>query len=142
MKKRAIGFILIFSVLLGSSTIYASGVPEASFSKWYGHAFKKESEIFKEVTTSSLKEIGREVNNFLQETQENVTSSITFFVKEEMDKTNSRITQQEKSIQEELQATVVDLENANFDNYPDEQKMKEEINAEVEVILEDLLNEL
>lgn len=142
MKKKAIGFILVFSVLLGSSTIYASGIPEASFSKWYGNAFKKESEVSKEATTSGIKGILKEVDIFLQERKENVNSSISFFVKEKTDKTNSRITEQKGSIKEKVQTTVAELEKANFDNYPNEQQVKEEINAEAEIILENLLNEL
>ncbi|MFJ7972073.1 hypothetical protein [Psychrobacillus sp. NPDC096389] len=139
MKKVA-GIILVFCVLLGSSTIYASGLPQTSLSKWYGQSFHKESEKFKDATSSGVLEVLNEMKGFLTDSKENFTGAITQFLNGQVKEVNSNIDAKSSDIKNRIDETVNELEKVNFDEYVDKVEIEEEVLRDVEKILADVLS--
>lgn len=138
--KKVIGTILIFLVLLGSSTIYASGLPQISLSKWYGQSFQEESEAFEVVTSKSIKEILMEMNLFLTTTNEKLDVDVSTFLDTQVEATNSNLEEFSNETKSSLAESIKDLEKVSFDEYMDEELIKEEVEQEVEGLLADVLS--
>ena len=139
--KKVIGTILIFLVLLGSSTIYASGLPQISLSKWYGQSFQEESEAFEVVTSKSIKEILMEMKLFLTTTNEKLDVDVSTFLDTQLEATNSNLEGFSNETKSSLAESIKDLEKVSFDEYIDEELIKEEVEQEVEGLLADVLSE-
>lgn len=137
--KKVIGTILIFLILLGSSTIYASGLPQISLSKWYGQSFQEESEAFEVVTSKSIKEILMEMNLFLTTTNQKL--DVSTFLDTQVEATNSNLEGFSNETKSSLAESIKDLEKVSFDEYIDEELIKEEVEQEVEGLLADVLSE-
>lgn len=133
--KKVIGTILIFLVLLGSSTIYASGLPQISLSKWYGQSFQEESEAFEVVTSKSIKEILMEMKLFLTTTNEKLDVDVSTFLDTQLEATNSNLEGFSNETKSSLAESIKDLEKVSFDEY-----MDEELEQEVEGLLADVLS--
>ncbi|MER2169201.1 hypothetical protein SAMN04487786_2960 [Paenisporosarcina quisquiliarum] len=138
--KKVIGTILIFLVLLGSSTIYASGLPQISLSKWYGQSFQEESEAFEVVTSKSIKEILMEMKLFLTTTNEKLDVDVSTFLDTQLEATNSNLEGFSNETKSSLAESIKDLEKVSFDEYMDEELIKEEVEQEVEGLLADVLS--
>jgi hypothetical protein len=138
--KKVIGTILIFLVLLGSSTIYASGLPQISLSKWYGQSFQEESEAFEVVTSKSIKEILMEMKLFLTTTNEKLDVDVSTFLDTQVEATNSNLEGFSNETKRSLAESIKDLEKVSFDEYMDEELIKEELEQEVEGLLADVLS--
>ncbi|MEK3997051.1 hypothetical protein MKY29_20280 [Psychrobacillus sp. FSL K6-2365] len=138
--KKVIGTILIFLVLLGSSTIYASGLPQISLSKWYGQSFQEESEAFEVVTSKSIKEILMEMKLFLKTTNEKLDVDVSTFLDTQLEATNSNLEGFSNETKSSLAESIKDLEKVSFDEYMDEELIKEEVEQEVEGLLADVLS--
>ncbi|MCZ8534562.1 hypothetical protein [Psychrobacillus psychrodurans] len=138
--KKVIGTILLFLVLLGSSTIYASGLPQISLSKWYGQSFQEESEAFEVVTSKSIKEILMEMNLFLTTTNEKLDVDVSTFLDTQVEATNSNLEEFSNETKSSLAESIKDLEKVRFDEYMDEELIKEEVEQEVEGLLADVLS--
>lgn len=138
--KKVIGTILIFLVLLGSSTIYASGFPQISLSKWYGQSFQEESEAFEVVTSKSIKEILMEMKLFLTTTNEKLDVDVSTFLDTQLEATNSNLEGFSNETKSSLAESIKDLEKVSFDEYMDEELIKEEVEQEVEGLLADVLS--
>ncbi|MCK1997344.1 hypothetical protein MPH47_08930 [Psychrobacillus psychrodurans] len=138
--KKVIGTILIFLVLLGSSTIYASGLPQISLSKWYGQSFQEESEAFEVVTSKSIKEILMEMKLFLTTTDEKLDVDVSTFLDTQVEATNSNLEGFSNETKRSLAESIKDLEKVSFDEYMDEELIKEELEQEVEGLLADVLS--
>lgn len=138
--KKVIGTILIFLVLLGSSTIYASGLPQISLSKWYGQSFQEESEAFEVVTSKSIKEILMEMKLFLTTTNEKLDVDVSTFLDTQLEATNSNLEGFSNETKSSLAESIKDLEKVSFDEYMDEELIKEEVEQEVEGLLAGVLS--
>lgn len=138
--KKVIGTILLFLVLLGSSTIYASGLPQISLSKWYGQSFQEESEAFEVVTSKSIKEILMEMNLFLTTTNEKLDVDVSTFLDTQVEATNSNLEGFSNETKSSLAESIKDLEKVSFDEYMDEELIKEEVEQEVEGLLAGVLS--
>ena len=138
--KKVIGTILIFLVLLGSSTIYASGLSQISLSKWYGQSFQEESEAFEVVTSKSIKEILMEMKLFLTTTNEKLDVDVSTFLDTQLEATNSNLEGFSNETKSSLAESIKDLEKVSFDEYMDEELIKEEVEQEVEGLLADVLS--
>jgi hypothetical protein len=138
--KKVIGTILIFLVLLGSSTIYASGLPQISLSKWYGQSFQEESEAFEVVTSKSIKEILMEMKLFLTTTNEKLDVDVSTFLDTQLEATNSNLEGFSNETKSSLAESIKDLEKVSFDEYMDDELIKEEVEQEVEGLLADVLS--
>lgn len=138
--KKVIGTILIFLVLLESSTIYASGLPQISLSRWYGQSFQEESEAFEVVTSKSIKEILMEMKLFLTTTNEKLDVDVSTFLDTQVEATNSNLEGFSNETKRSLAESIKDLEKVSFDEYMDEELIKEEVEIEVEGLLADVLS--
>ena len=114
--KKVVGIILVFCILLGSSTIYASGLPRTSLSKWYSQSFQKESEgkaslAVPNDTTITVKEIKAPQAYKLNSTPINITVSPGEV--KELTITNEKIDSKLKLIKQDSQ-TNQPLSGAEF----------------------------
>ncbi|WP_144510799.1 hypothetical protein [Bacillus sp. FJAT-22090] len=138
--KKVVGIVLVFFVLLGSSTIYASGLPRTSLSKWYDQSFQKESEKFKEATSIGVKEVLKEMNGFLTESKESFASIISDLLEGQVKEINSRIGARSNDIKIRIDETVTELEKVSFDEYVDKVEIEEDVRQDIEEILANVLS--
>lgn len=67
--KKILGIFLVFTLLVGAGTIYASGNPGQNLSEWYKNAFHKESEKLGAATATGMILVLKEVNIFVKESK-------------------------------------------------------------------------
>jgi len=139
--KKILGIILVFTVLLSSSTIYASGLPQNSLSKWYGQSFQKESEKFNYATLTGVIEILKEISDFLVESKESISNSVTSLLDEQVKTSKSQIENYPMETKYLLDKTANELEKVSLDEYVDKAKIEDEIRQDIEKILVDVLSE-
>jgi len=138
--KKVVGIILVFFVLIGSSTIYASGLPRTSLSKWYGQTYQLEREVVGVVTSTSIREVLVEIKLLLSESKDKFDSEVSSFLDTQVEETNSNLRGFSNETKDSLAESISDLEKVSFDEYMDEELVKEEVGQEVESLLADVLN--
>ena len=138
--KKVVGIILVFFVLIGSSTIYASGLPRTSLSKWYGQTYQLEREVVGVVTSTSIREVLVEIKLLLSESKDKFDSEVSSFLDTQVEETNSNLRGFSNETKDSLAESISDLEEVSFDEYMDEELVKEEVGQEVESLLADVLN--
>ena len=138
--KKVVGIILVFFVLIGSSTIYASGLPRTSLSKWYGQTYQLEREVVGVVTSTSIREVLVEIKLLLSESKNKFDSEVSSFLDTQVEETNSNLRGFSNETKDSLAESISDLEKVSFDEYMDEELVKEEVGQEVESLLADVLN--
>lgn len=138
--KKVVGIILVFFILLGSSTIYASGLPRTSLSKWYGQTFQDKSEAVGIATTTNIKEVLVEIKLILLEAKDNFNSEVSSFLGTQITETNSNLGGFSNDTKNSLAESVRNLEKVNFDEYMNDELLEEEIGQEIESLLADVLS--
>lgn len=133
--KKIIGTIVLVIVLLSTSTIYASGLPQNSLSKWYGQTFVKESGNEREVVKSDINKTFEEFNNFLSESMESFESTINGIIDNQIGVTKARIEGYQQDTKTQLNRAVTELQEVNLDDYVDHEKIENEIDQEIEEVL-------
>lgn len=133
--KKIIGTIVLVIVLLSTSTIYASGLPQNSLSKWYGQTFVKESGSEREVVKSDINKTFEEFNNFLSESMESFESTINGIIDNQIGVTKARIEGYQQDTKTQLNRAVTELQEVNLDDYVDHEKIENEIDQEIEEVL-------
>lgn len=138
--KKVVGTILVFCILLGSSTIYASGLPRTSLSKWYGQTFQDESEAVGIATTTNIKEVLVEIKLLLLESKDKFNSEVSSFLGTQITETNSNLGDFSNDTKNSLAESISNLEKVSFDEYMNDELLEEEIGQEIESLLADVLS--
>lgn len=139
--KKVVGIILVFFILLGSSTIYASGLPRTSLSKWYDQSFQKESARFKDATSTGALEVLSLMKDFLRESKESFTDVISSVLDDQVKRVNTSIEVEAHNLRNQIDKTVTELENSGFDEYVDKTEVEEEVRQDIEEVLANMLIE-
>lgn len=139
--KKVVGIILVFCILLGFSTIYASGLPRTSLSKWYDQSFQKESGKFKDATSTGALEVLSLMKDFLRESKESFTDVISSVLDDQVKRVNTSIEVEAHNLRNQIDKTVTELENVGFDEYVDKTEVEEEVRQDIEEVLADMLIE-
>lgn len=133
--KKIIGTIVLVIVLLSTSTIYASGLPQNSLSKWYGQTFVKESGNEREVVTSDIEKTFEELNIFLLETLESFESSIVGIIDNQIKESKDGIKAYQQDSKSQLNQAVTELKEVKLDDHIDNEKIVNEIDQDIEEVL-------
>lgn len=133
--KKIIGTIVLVIVLLSTSTIYASGLPQNSLSKWYGQTFVKESGSEREVVTSDIEKTFEELNIFLLETLESFESSIVGIIDNQIKESKDGIKAYQQDSKSQLNQAVTELKEVKLDDHIDNEKIVNEIDQDIEEVL-------
>lgn len=139
--KKILGFVLVFTLLIGVGTIYASGNPGQNLSQWYKNAFHKESEKLGAATATGLIMVFKEVNVFVNESQKSIDDALASFRDDKVKEAESGIEKYQADTINSLNATVNKLENVNFNDYVDKQNIEAQIDQEFEKMVEDVFSE-
>lgn len=138
--KKVVGIILVFCILLGSCTIYASGLPRTSLSKWYGQTLQDESEAVGIATTTNIKEVLVEIKLLLLESKDKFNSEVLSFLGTQITETNSNLGDFSNDTKNSLAESISNLEKVSFDEYMNDELLEEEIGQEIESLLADVLS--
>ena len=122
--KKVVGIILVFCILLGSSTIYASGLPRTSLSKWYGQSFQKESEG--KASLAKVEKTFEEVNTFILETLESYQSTIQEEIENQIKDSKAGIEEYQQETKSQLDEVVTELKEEKIDDYIDNEAIEKE----------------
>ncbi|SES30939.1 hypothetical protein [Psychrobacillus sp. OK032] len=133
--KKIIGTIVLFAVLLSASTIYASGLPQNTLSKWYGQSFEKESGSKREFVSSDIENTFEEVNTFLLETLESFQSSIAGIIDNQIKESKAGIEGYQQDTKSQLDQSVAELKKVNLEDYVDNEKIENKIDQDIEEVL-------
>ncbi|MGB3101959.1 MAG: hypothetical protein WBB56_08645 [Psychrobacillus psychrotolerans] len=138
--KKVVGIILVFCILLGSSTIYASGLPRTSLSKWYGQTLQDESGAVGIATTTNIKEVLVEIKLLLLESKDKFNSEVSSFLGTQITETTSNLGVFSNDTKNSLAESISNLEKVSFDEYMNDELLEEEIGQEIESLLADVLS--
>ncbi|MDF2067310.1 hypothetical protein [Bacillus sp. Cr_A10] len=133
--KKIIGTIVLLGVLLSASTIYASGLPQNTLSKWYGQTLVKESGSKREFVSSDIDKTFKEVNIFLLETLESFESSILGMISNQIKESKASIEGYQQDTKSQLDQSVTELKEVNLEDYVDKEKIEYEIDQDIEEVL-------
>ncbi|MEK4406339.1 hypothetical protein MKZ26_18435 [Sporosarcina sp. FSL K6-6792] len=139
--KKILGIFLVFTLLVGAGTIYASGNPGQNLSEWYKNAFHKESEKLGAATATGMILVLKEVNIFVKESKKSIDDALGSFRDDKVKEAESGIEKYQADTINSLNATVVQLENVNFDDYVDKQNIEAQIDQEFDQMVEDVFSE-
>ncbi|MFZ0576199.1 MAG: hypothetical protein WAM41_01720 [Psychrobacillus psychrotolerans] len=138
--KKVVGIILVFCILLGSSSIYASGLPRTSLSKWYGQTLQDESGAVGIATTTNIKEVLVEIKLLLLESKDKFNSEVSSFLGTQITETTSNLGDFSNDTKNSLTESISNLEKVSFDEYMNDELLEEEIGQEIESLLADVLS--
>lgn len=139
--KKILGFVLVFTLLIGAGTIYASGNPGQNLFQWYKNAFHKESEKLGAATATGMILVLKEVNVFVKESKKSIDDALASFRDDKVKEAESGIEKYQADTINSLNATVNKLENVNFNDYMDKQYIEAQIDQEFEKMVEDVFSE-
>lgn len=139
--KKILGVFLLLTLLLSAGTIYASSNSAQNLSAWYKEAFQKESEKLGATTATGMLLIFKEVNNFLEESKENIDETLAFFRDEKVENAKNGIEEYQGQTIKSLNDTAVELKNINFDDYVDKLNIEAEIEQDFEKMVEEVFSE-
>lgn len=141
--KRTIVFVGILALLVvgAGATIYAKSGSAQNVADWYKDSFQEKSEVLGSFTAVELITNLSEFNQFVTESKKSLNAMIAVLVDEKTSDTQSSIEMQHAELVNELNETVADLQQDNFDEYVDELNIEAELMVEVEKVLEELVNE-
>lgn len=139
--KKILGFVLVFTLLIGAGTIYANGNPGQNLSEWYKNAFHKESGKLGAATATGMILVFKEVNDFVKESKKDIDDVLASFRDDKVKEAESGIEKYQADTINSLNATVIQLENVNFDDYVDKQDIEAQIDQEFELMVEEVFGE-
>ena len=139
-KKLSICVLTILLVGAGSS-IYAKTNPVQNLSDWYKSSFQQKSENLGTVTATEIIKGLADFNQFVSGSKSTLNAMIVALGDDGARDTQTEIEMHHAKLVQELNETVVDLQQENFDDYVDKQTIEVEITREVEKIVEELVNE-
>ncbi|MEK5208870.1 hypothetical protein [Psychrobacillus sp. FSL H8-0510] len=131
--KKVVGIILVFFILLGSSTIYASGLPRTSLSKWYDQSFQKESEG--KASLAKVEKTFDGVNAFILETFESYQSSIQKAIENQVKESKVGIEEYQQETKSQLDEIVTELKEEEIDEYMNNEAIEKEIDQDIDEVL-------
>lgn len=131
--KKVVGIILVFFVLLGSSTIYASGLPRNSLSKWYDQSFQKESEG--KVALDKVEKTFEEVNTFILETLESYQTTIQEIIEYQIKDSKAGIREYQQEVKSQLDDADFELKEEKIGDYIDNEAIEKEIDQDIDEVL-------
>lgn len=131
--KKVVGIILVFFILLGSSTIYASGLPRTSLSKWYDQSFQKESEG--KTSLAKVEKTFEGVNTFILDTFESYQSTIQKAIENQIKDSKAGIEEYQQETKSQLDEVVTELKKEKIDDHMDKQAIEKEINQDIDQVL-------
>lgn len=131
--KKVVGIILVFLVLLGSSTIYASGLPRTSLSKWYGQSFQKESEG--KASLAKVEKTFEEVNTFVLETFRSYQTTIQEVIENQIKLSKTGIEEYQQETKSQLDEVVTELKEEKIDGQIDHDAIEKDIVQDIDQVL-------
>lgn len=138
--KNRLGILLLFTVILFSGFIFANVQAASTLSDWYTETIHKEDEVNSTLENgiwTSFKELGE----FLVEAKEHATTLIEKSRTIQVDESKANLDTAVTRIKEQVNQTVTDLENEDFDAYVNSRNIEDEIEQEVVTMLEEILGE-
>lgn len=134
--KKVVGIILVFFILLGSSTIYASGLPRTSLSKWYDQSFQKESEG--KTSLAKVEKTFEGVNTFILETFESYQSTIQKAIENQIKDSKAGIEEYQQETKSQLDEVVTELKEINLNDYVDKDEIVDDLDQDINKVLEEV----
>lgn len=131
--KKVVGIILVFFVLLGSSTIYASGLPRTSLSKWYDQSFQKESEG--KFSLAKVEKNFEELNAFIFKTFKIYQTTIQEVIVKQIKESKAGIEVYQQETKSQLDEVVTELKAEKIDDYIDNEVIEKEIDQDIDEVL-------
>ncbi len=138
--KKGIGIFLLCTFLLSAGTIYASGNSTQNLSDWYKKAFQKESETLGAVTATGMIVVYKKVNAFVKESKKDIDTAIASFSGNQVKDAKSGIEKYQAGTIKNLNDTVAELENVNFDEYVNGLNIEAEIDQDFEQMVEEVFS--
>ena len=138
--KNRLGILLLVVVTLCSGFIFANVQAASTLADRYTETIPKEDDVNLTLEIgiwTSFKELGE----FIVEAKQYATSLIDQTRNTQVDESKANLDTVVTRMKEDVDQTVADLENENFDAYVTSRNIEEEIEQEVITILEEILGE-
>ena len=140
--RKILSVCILTILLIGTgSSIYAKTNSTQNLSDWYKSAFQQKSEILGSVTATQIIKGVANFNQFVSGSKNTFDAVIAALGDDSARDTQSEIEMRHAEFVQELNETVIDLQQETFDDYVDELNIEVEITREVEKIVEELVNE-
>ena len=140
--RKILSVCILTILLIGTgSSIYAKTNLAQNLSVWYKSAFQQKSEILGSVTATQIIKGVANFNQFVSGSKNTFDAVIAALGDDSARDTQSEIEMRHAEFVQELNETVIDLQQETFDDYVDELNIEVEITREVEKIVEELVNE-
>lgn len=127
--------------MISAGSIAANVDLANNFSTWYNKTFLEESGKVSAALATDLVVAVKKVENFVLESMGNASSSIERLGDNQIAETKNEIEKYLNENQQQLDQTVRNLENENFDNYATTRNIEQEIELDFKDLLEQVLSE-
>ena len=128
-------------MLFSAGSISANVDAGANLSKWYGNSFQKVSAKLGAATAIGLWTTYDNVNGFVDESKKDIAISLQSFTGTRVNEVESEIEKFQIDTENQLNKTVSELTEENFDDYAESANIEEQVDQDVEDILEEVLSE-
>ncbi len=139
--KKILGTLLLFTLLVSAGTIYANGNPAQNLLDWYENSLQKKSEELGVATATGMIVVFKEVNSFLKESKKDTDTAIVNVSDQQVIEAKAGIEAYQFETSKDLNETVAELKDVNFDNYVDGLNIEAEIERDFEKMIEEVFNE-
>ena len=139
--KNRLGILLLFTVILFSGFVYANVQAASTLSNWYTDAHQKEDERISSTAEAGVWTTFKQLKSFITEVKENATTAIEKSRNKQVDESKANVETVVTRMKEQVNQTVTDLENENFDEYVRNRNIEEEIEQDVATMLAEILGE-
>lgn len=140
MRKLFSVFILTVFLISAGTAIYAKTNTSQNLSKWYNGAFQQISSDLGSGTATQIIKGLVDLDKFVSESKDNFSTALAALRDVNIGDTKVNIEMRQAKFINELDETVADLQQETFEDYVDELDIEAVLTAEVEIMLEELLN--
>ena len=139
--KKIFGIILTFTFLIGAGSIYANVDSAANLSNWYENSFQKKSSELGAAAGTGIFKVLNNAETSVVESKSIIGFAIANFRDEQIKKAVAEIISYQNDIERQIDTTVTELEQENFDDYAENANIEEKMEQDIENILAEVLSE-
>ncbi|QUW21231.1 hypothetical protein JSQ81_15655 [Sporosarcina sp. Marseille-Q4063] len=139
--KNRIGISLLITVILCLGFVYANVQAASTLSKWYTDTFQKEDEILSSTLETGVWTTFKRLGVFIAEAKQDAITAIEESRNKQVEESTANIEALVTDMKEQIDQTVTELDEENFDAFVERRNIEEEIERDVATMLAEILDE-
>ncbi|SIT71450.1 hypothetical protein [Edaphobacillus lindanitolerans] len=139
MKKRLTASVI--ALIVGAGAVHATGMNTGSLSGWYEGAFHKESERIAKAAAGEMAGMLADAGMFVLEAGEWAEDQIVSWTETEEQRAERELNARVAEIRSQLDSTAARLDTELRDGIADPRELEAQIEADVNRLFEEILNE-